>query len=267
MIRATSLVCGLCLAGCSTLPHKPAADTAGAGVERIYSRQHARFSQAVLFKPAEPANPDLLFKLAPLIILQVSDTNLPAQLPDGLINPESQGNPVVNAWADSVQLRGQIHPRVNYVWDHASPPPSAAGVRAQQGVRITLGTNGQPLIWEILADSSGLDLLVVAESLEQAAARQFGPPLPGRRFAIETATNNYPNFVVARAIDDGPVAMGPIVYVEQGTRDIATVICRCMPAQADSLAGSIAYDLRSLPAPTAQWPGTPLEKRIRLPDF
>jgi len=267
MTRAMSLVCGLCLAGCCSRSHGPATNNAGAGVERIYSRQHARFPQAVLFKPAEPANPDLLFKLAPLIILQVSDTNLPAQLSDGLINPKPPGNPVVKAWADSVQLRGQIHPRVNYVWDHPAPHPAAAGVQAQQGVRITLGTNGQPIIWEILADSSGRDLLVVAESLEQGAARQFGPPLPGRRFAIETATNNYPNFVVARAIDDGPVAMGPIIYLEQGTRDIATVICRCMPAQADSLAGSIAYDLRSLPAPTAQWPVTPLEKRLRLPYF
>ena len=40
--------------------------------------------------------------------------------------------------------------------------------------------------------------------------------------------------------------MGPFVYVEQGSLGISTLLCRCMPAQAEKLSGAFMYDL--LPA-------------------
>jgi hypothetical protein len=48
---------------------------------------------------------------------------------------------------------------------------------------MTLRSDGHPLVWEPLADSSGLRLLYVSESLEAAARTTLGEPLPGRAFA------------------------------------------------------------------------------------
>jgi hypothetical protein len=38
--------------------------------------------------------------------------------------------------------------------------------------------------------------------------------------------------------------MGPIIYLNAGTRAVSTVICRCMPAQARKLASTSTYDLQ-----------------------
>ena len=101
----------------------------------------------------------------------------------------------------------------------------------RQGIRITLDARSQPAAWEVLTDTSGLRLIFVSQSLEAAAAAEFGKPLQGRRYAIERDLGQAPGVVVPRVVDDGPVAMGPIVYLCEGTRNVSTVICRCMPAQ------------------------------------
>ena len=149
-----------------------------------------------------------------------------------------------------------------------------------QGVRLTLNSAGQPAIWEVLADSSGARLVFVSQSLEAAAAARFGKALPGRRHAIERSVEEAPEVVVARVIDDGPIAMGPIVYLSAGTRTVSTLICRCMPAQVKTLRTTATYDLLPLPAIPSDllpltpgfWPGEAatdnrLEKWLRLPVF
>ena len=162
-----------------------------------------------------------------------------------------------------------------------SPAPPEFGLTVQ-GIRITLNTNGQPVIWEALADSSGAELIFVAQSLEAAALAEHGQPPPGRRHAIERSTQEAPKVIVARVIDDGPIAMGPIVYLSAGTRDISTIICRCMPAQAKKLLDTSTYELLPLNALTVQslltqakepatfWPDVQrgddrLDRRLRLP--
>ncbi len=162
-----------------------------------------------------------------------------------------------------------------------SPASPESGLPVQ-GIRITLNTNGQPVIWEALADRSGAELIFVSQTLEAAALAEHGKPLPGRRYAIESSTEAAPKVIVARVIDDGPVAMGPIVYLNAGTRNVSTLICRCMPAQAKKLLATNTYELRHLDAltvqslltqakePAAFWPGDQrpgdrLEQWLRLP--
>jgi hypothetical protein len=233
-----------------------------------------------------------------------------------------RSRPAIYWQADSVQLHGRQHRRLSYLWCYTLTPAdqhrgadlrSAGGETSGyarpsweghpkraitdrqevaptglplQGIRVTLNSTGQPVIWEVLADSSGAEVIYVSQSLEAAAAAEFGKPLPGRRYAIERSLEEAPNVVVARIIDDGPVAMGPIVYLGAGTRAVTTLICRCMPAQAKKLLGTSVYDL--LPAETldarspltqvraltrertAFWPGDKpagdqLELRLRLP--
>jgi hypothetical protein len=82
--------------------------------------------------------------------------------------------------------------------------------------------------------------------------------------------------------------MGPILYLNMGSRAVSTLVCRCMPAQAKSLLSTSTFALQDLPgagvdvlldlarektqAKTAFWPGQkdqrPLEKILRIPkDF
>jgi hypothetical protein len=240
----------------------------------VYARSTNQFAAAVFLKPATTANADLARQLAPLILQQVWDKQGSAGSPTGPLDdaaftgdvpvPSSavqQGSfhraisasnnvssavlprPAVFYAADSVQVGSRAHLRFSYEWFYA--PGDAPGLRAltRQGIRITLDTRGQPAVWEVLADTSGLRLMFVSQGLEAAAAAQFGKPLPGRRYAIERSLNEAPGVIVPRVIDDGPVVMGPIVYLIEGSRDVSTLICRCMPAQVKRLVATETFDL------------------------
>ncbi|HOX59556.1 MAG TPA: hypothetical protein PLC99_21960 [Verrucomicrobiota bacterium] len=273
----------------------------------IYQRATNQFALAEFYKPAEAETNHLAFTLAPLIIQEVDGANAPLPSPDrfGMLS-FSNGTPRLNPslavvyWqADTVTLHGNAHARLAYWWFYSCGPPRSPmapclqssepgeGGLAVQGVRITLNSDGQPVIWEALADSSGASLIFVSQRLEAAAAAQFGKALPGRRYATERSLEEAPNVIVARVIDDGPVAMGPIAYLRAGTRSISTLICRCMPAQVKELRDSTSYCLRPLPPAAGQsflpsgaqltprsgfWPGDtfptkPLEECLRLPSL
>ena len=120
----------------------------------------------------------------------------PPSLPDrfGTLSV-SNGAPILDRsrpaiyWeADTVQVNGKAHARFSYVWCY-SPGPlgsepgqgtnNASPSRAEtalplQGIRITLNSAGQPVIWEVLADSSRARLLFVSQNLEAAAVAEFG---------------------------------------------------------------------------------------------
>jgi hypothetical protein len=158
---------------------------------------------------------------------------------------------------------------------------------ALQGVRMTLNSAGRPAVWEVLADSSGVEVIFVSRSLESAALAEFGKPPPGRRYAVERGLEESSGVVVARVIEDGPIAMGPMVYLSAGSRSVSTLICRCMAAQAKQLVETKNYELFPVlvgsPSPSllraraqmgsrpAFWPGDGqsdgrLEKCLRLPE-
>ena len=71
-----------------------------------------------------------------------------------------------------------------------------------------------------------------------------------------------PDVIVARVIEDGPVPMGPIVYLSAGTRQVSTLICRCMPAQARKLLATRTYDL--LPFQEASTNSLIMQARVML---
>ncbi|HVV73221.1 MAG TPA: hypothetical protein VHI52_17240, partial [Verrucomicrobiae bacterium] len=183
-------------------------------------------------------------------------------------------------------LNGRTHATMTYLWFYPAEPGKSNPRRlSAQGVRLTLNSAGKPGIWEVLADPSRAEIIFVSQSVEAAALSQYGKPLPGRQFAVERGTGEHPNVVVARVIDDGPVAMGPILYLLAPSRGVSTLICRCMPAQARQIARTVGYDLvnsdliapligRASGAASLKNPTLPhfensaevLEKRLRLPD-
>jgi hypothetical protein len=231
----------------------------------VYQRATNEFAEALFFKPAEIKTGDLSFVLAPLLLQQVNGSNEPLALPDrfGALSVSNgapfldPSHPAIYWEADTVQIRGKAHARFCYIWCCAPGPHelahqqrtnSVSPYRAEpalllQGIRITLSAAGQPVLWEVLTDSSRAELFFVSQNLETAAAAEFGKPLPGRRYAIERSVLACPGVIVARVVDDSPLPMGPIVYLNAGTRRVSTLICRCMPAQARKLLATYTYDL------------------------
>jgi len=261
-----AMILGLCAASCARLP-VPSVQ-ASLPTATIYQRATNQFAQADFFKPAELRTNEPAFTFAPLILQEVDSSANRAFHPDGFGTLSlsngfwvlDHSRPSVYWHADTVTLSGKAHPRFAYLWFYpgakadagsASDLPAAhqgGGGLSVQGVRLTLDDAGRPVIWEVLTDTFGTRVIFVSQSLEAAAAARFGKALPGRRYAIERSMTEAPNVVVARVIDDGPVAMGPIVYLDAGTRTVSAVICRCMPAQVKALRTTATYELLPLPA-------------------
>ena len=229
----------------------------------IQSRVTNCFVHTVLFKPSETeTNSTLALRLAPLIIQEVAGTNASALWQDQFASDAS--GPRLHVVSGTIALNGRPHDQFSYVWTYSA---TESGHKAQ-GVRLTLNARGEPVIWEILADSTGANILFVAQSLELAARAEFGSPLPGCKFSIERSLTDAPDTVVANVIDDGPVPMGPVVYLRKERRDVSTLICRCMASQGGTLLGQTNYAIE-LVVPqngkSGQFPPAQLEQRLRLP--
>jgi hypothetical protein len=280
--------------GCTgTVGPEPGRPGATDSTVEIYERATRLFPAAHFFKPLDQDPDAPPFKLAPLLLQEVNSSG-PQDTPtdcfgsraatDGLAPAPSP--PKVYFDSDTVPVQGKPHLRFSYVWFYPSETPPG-NRQPVQGVRLTLGAAGQPVIWEVLADASDKELIFVSQKLEAAAAARFGKPLPGRRYSVERGTNQTPHVVVARVIDDGPVPMGPIVYLRSPDRSVGTLLCRCMPAQAKKLTGTTPYLLEPWPTTVlaagrwnaqvlpgkraAFWPGRTespprLDQCLRLPD-
>lgn len=283
-----SLPCGPSAAGAAGAP--PALPYA-----EVYGRATNSFAAAVLFKPVERGGSGLSFELAPLIIQEVKEDDGAAALDRDQFGSLSLSNglpalaggrPAIYASLDAAQLNGKPHTRLTYVWCYRLEPGRPGAGLPLQGIGITLDATGRPAVWEVLAEDSGAELIFVSQGLEAAAAAQFGKPLPGRRYAVERSVTEAPRVIVARVLEDAPVAMGPIVYLRASTRSVSTVICRCTAAQVKRLTAARPYELQSgheasaLPllvraetragSHAAFWPGEEpagnrLERCLRLP--
>ncbi len=201
--------------------------------EKIYERAGAFFTNTILIKPREPtaaASPE--WKLAPLFVREVAGSNAPTREQIDLSD--------VSFLRGEVLISGRVHEQVVFAWKHPAH-------NARQGLRITMNASGNPVIWEVLADPPGNDLVFVSQNFEAAAIREFGPPLPGRRFSVERDVEQAPSTVVARILEDASEIMGPVAYLD-ASGDVSTLACRCMPSQAKTATGTSYYEL--IPAAT-----------------
>jgi len=222
---------------------------------RAYAQAAAFFSNAILYKPKPTdTDHDLAFGLTPLLLFEVPDGIQMDENRAVKSDPNSESAVTLYYHTSGVAIDGRLHGQVSFAWrDHGGP----------HAVRITLSSGGEPVIWEVLtaAQRASIDrisipelkfghpgkqtVIFVAESLERAAAAAYGAPLPGRRYSIESRLDRNPDVVVARVIEDGPLPMGPMIYVSNGGT-VTTVLCRCMPAQVRAVTATREYDLRPL---------------------
>ena len=219
------------LPGCAHIPKLNESERAA-----IYERANVFFDQTVLIKPEDSNRAE--YRLAPMLVQQVVPDRKPGRIPYS-----------VYFWRTFAQSQGRALEQFNYLWFHQD----ADQEKQPQGVRVTFNREGMPILWEILRDASHAQIFFVSQSLEAAAMTNYPGALPGRRFYVEQAVGDTPNVVVARVLDDSQTAMGPIVYLNADSNDVATLICRCMDAQAKEVVGMGDYGVATLNDAAVRW--------------
>lgn len=192
----------------------PATVTSDVDTRAVYDRTDLDFDRALLLRPDDAAESLPGFSLAPLLIVENGASDRPV--------PQVTVVKRENGWT--------------YRWTDA-----VTGVA--QGLHLTLGADGFPLAYEVLADSSGARLFFVDATLEEQAAAAFGAPLDGRRYAVERGLDVTPEVVVGGLFEPGSTPLGPFVYLWEATHDVNTVLCRCMAPRVFDIVDSVAYPL------------------------
>jgi hypothetical protein len=173
--------------------------------------------------------------LAPMLVQELAPAAPAAARPDrfGAVIRDASGRlavdperPTVYYRRDEAALADRSRPRLAFLWCYGGGAAGKEGF-AVQGVRWTLGRDGLPAIFEVLAARSEARRLYASESLERASRAHFGEPLPGRRLAVEGEAREPPAAEFAGLVEDGPAPMGAFVYLEAGTREIVNLLCRC----------------------------------------
>jgi hypothetical protein len=208
--------------------------------DRLVENAARRFGRAVLYKPREGIGHDVDQTFVPLIVEQADNESAAAKpAPKTLYSAVS-----------SVELGGEQFDQVTFAWTYngeRSDPQSVCG--RLRGVRITIDNDGYPLIWEALSDGTDRLPVFVAESLEQEAKTTFGEPQSGARVALEQKPRPAAEAVIVGTVEQGPVPMGPYVYLSSAPqRTITTILCRCSPSQVDEFIATAEYDLQPLKA-------------------
>ena len=223
--------------------------------ETLYIRVDQVLQGATMFKPRESENAVIPPELRPLLLVEnnPSATHTASILEWGVRDPQSTEPVTVGPLTlyfsrSEIMLNGRQHVQHSYKWFYRfSNGTGQKGAWMTQGLRITFGRGGSPEIWEVFQDSSGADLFFVSTQLEAAARKEFGTSLPGRRFSIENSLDTSPATLVPRVISDGPIPMGPWVYLLGGSLDVSTILCRCMPSQVTGDVDTAYYELEELP--------------------
>ncbi len=257
----------------------PQVSGGGAGVApavvKLSAARHYDFG--IFLKPDLRNVPEITGKFAPLIVREVNSASILARyvplhfggrnlqlfaLPHWL---QWQAKPWRQAFAyeGSARINDVDHPQVTYIWQQPAAGATPAIVRV--GLRITLGSDGFPVVWEVLDVRQPSTILYVSRSAENLAAAQFGAPLTDRHLSIERALVKSPSVIVVRALEDGPIPMGPYIYADT-TNQITSILCRCSPTQVDAFLLEKQYQMEPMTDELkALLPQTDLTKLLRWP--
>jgi len=217
----------------------------------VYDRVERRFDRAVFFKPSEAAKNSEWGELLPLIVQEVTDRDRGGGPRFGALRQDLNGRYWVDIDVPTVYVDRSLESGdgglVRWMWvyerEGRDDGPAKAYVR---GVWMMLNDDGYPTVWGVTGNGDASTIFYVAESLEAKAVAAFGSPLPGRRYAVERSVEDRPRDVVARVLSDGPVPMGPFVYLSSPDAAVTTLLCRCMASQVESFVESVYYDVLPL---------------------
>lgn len=233
--------------------------------QKLHEESLRHFEKAIFFKPREGSIGGLEETLAPLIVQEVRGeptdkdhfTNVPGLNPDWGTKEEYEQVPVFFFRKGEIKVRESLYEHVIFLFFyrgnasfvefdsllHEARPIVTEGF----GVRVLLGQDRLPLLWEIFSNKSDHRRFFVSKTLEDRARAEFGAPLPGRMFSIEKGVEDTSKVTVVRLVEDASVPMGPYIYLGSSPeRDIATITCRCMPSQAREFVETLTYEMKAL---------------------
>ena len=209
-----------------------------------------RFTRARIFVPSGSDRKSPEYLLAPIIVHETasgSKTGYPGW------PGEEKKNPQVYLARSVVEINGVTHPQLIYSWRYRDPAKAAETINGTVRIlRMTLNSSGYPAVYEILAGNGELTAVHVSRRLEQESSQEHGQPLPGREYSVERA----PGIKVAGLVEDGPLALGPLVFVSLDGKRVVSLSCRCSPSRIDKADGSHRYDLENLEPGRSEMLGT-----------
>lgn len=204
------------------------------------------FPVASLYKLNDRDLPEGLARYAPLIVVQSVTRPESSDTAAANATGANEPGPTLTVYTDHGRITavGREFEQVSFAWCELG----GAGCEQPRGVRMTLGEDGFPIIWEALDERSDRSaILYISRSFEQAAGQRHGDPLSGRRFAAERSREESPDVLVADVLPDGPVPMGPYVYLT-APPDFAHALirCRCSSSQVGDFAATGIYAVREI---------------------
>jgi len=243
-----------------------------------YQQSHAVFEQAVFYKPNEAEVEPLA--MAPLLVQEVrneppageplSGLGLVFRSPDGALRVD-ESQPVVYAEMGSSVVGDAVLSQTVLAWCQEVAISDDSFEVVCRGVRVTHDNQGYPLCWEVLDPKRHGRVIFVSETVESRARECYGKPLAGRRYSVERAMDEAFETVVPRVLADGPVPMGPYVYLDAARGDVTAVLCRCMASQVNRFTETREYRVLPL-AELGEMgraltnPDRSLSARLRWPD-
>jgi len=243
-------VVGLAGAGCASAPGRRAYPSHAIGLDELYARAQASFARAVLYKPEQPSTGLLEPALSPLIVQQVAGKGASAEPLSGigLVYVAPDGSRHVDASQPTVYVdrrngfvAGEIRAQTVFSWCQEVALSEDTSTVVCRGLRGTYGSEGFPLVWEVLDPWLEADVIFVSETTESRAEAQYPALAAGRRYHVERALSPQEDAVVAGVLDDGPIPMGPYIYLDARRGEVTTVLCRCMASQVNEFVATTTY--------------------------
>jgi len=192
--------------------------------------------RAALWRPAEADPGAPLGQFAPLIAVEwperrdypedvdrigrvaLAGTRARVQV---LVQPEA---PLVYTYLSTARIHGRRHQQLNYVWWFSDRPAlvaddPVAGHIDGGTLRVTLDAAGRrAAVAEVILNCGCGHVLYVADWLEAAARREFGPPEKDARYAVERTSGRYP-VLVAGVFDSEAPPVRPVVLLAAGSHE------------------------------------------------
>jgi hypothetical protein len=159
---------------------------------------------------------------------QVGEARLQREA-DGKLKAFVAGPPTVYAIYQKLALSGHQHVQLTYTaWYPAHPRMKAIDLEKASidscVLRVTLDDHNAPLIYETIAACGCFHKAFVNRRVEEAAAKSFGPPEQGKKFAVERTVKDALDWEVAGVVDEPPDRpRRPVVFLKAGDHKVLGV--------------------------------------------
>jgi hypothetical protein len=136
------------------------------------------------------------------------------------------GPPKVYAIYQKRSISGHEHVQLTYTaWYPAHPRMKTFDVEEADidscVVRVTLDGQNVPILYETIAACGCFHKAFVQKRVEEASARQFGPPESGKKYSVERTLKGDIDWEVAGVVDEPPdQPRRPVVFIKAGDHKV-----------------------------------------------